>query len=60
MATSGRKGTAKLNELLEIERRVQERWAKEKAFEVDAPEPGSEEEKWVQQQQQQQQKHMFD
>ena len=36
-----RKGTAKLNELLAIERKVQERWQKEKAFERDAPPAGS-------------------
>jgi leucyl-tRNA synthetase len=40
-----RKGTAKLNELLDIERRIQERWEREKTFELDAPEPGSEEAK---------------
>jgi leucyl-tRNA synthetase len=32
-----RKGTAKLNEFLEIEQRVQERWAQEHVFEMDAP-----------------------
>ena len=42
-----RKGTAKLNELLDIEQKVQERWEQEKIFEIDAPEPGSEEAKWV-------------
>jgi leucyl-tRNA synthetase len=36
-----RKGTAKLNEFLEIERQVQERWKNERVFEVDAPEPGT-------------------
>ena len=36
-----RKGTAKLNELLDIERSVQERWEKDGIFEEDAPEPGS-------------------
>ena len=40
-----RKGTAKLNELLDIEQKVQERWEQEKIFEIDAPEPGSEEAK---------------
>jgi len=38
-----RKGTAKLNELLEIERQVQQRWRDEHVFEMDAPAPGSEE-----------------
>jgi len=38
-----RKGTAKLKELLEIERQVQQRWMEERVFEVDAPEPGSDE-----------------
>ena len=38
---ASRKGTAKLNELLDIERSVQERWEREKIFEEDAPEPGS-------------------
>lgn len=38
-----RKGTAKLRELLEIERQVQQRWQEQHVFEVDAPEPGSEE-----------------
>jgi hypothetical protein len=40
-----RKGSAKLNQLKEIERKVQERWAKERIFEVDAPKPGSAEAK---------------
>jgi len=38
-----RKGTAKLKELLEIEHQVQQRWQDEHVFEIDAPEPGSEE-----------------
>jgi len=38
-----RKGTAKLKELLDIERRVQQRWQDERVFEIDAPEPGSKE-----------------
>ena len=42
---SARKGTVKLNELIDIELQVQERWAREKVFEMDAPEPGSEEAK---------------
>ncbi len=45
MAGASRKGTAKLNELLEIERKVQERWAQEKVFEEDAPKPGTPESK---------------
>lgn len=36
-----RKSTAKLDELLSIERQMQERWEKEKVFEVDAPKQGS-------------------
>ena len=40
-----RKGTAKLNDLLEIERQVQERWKKEKVFEKNAPPLGSKEAK---------------
>ncbi|KAK2170434.1 hypothetical protein LSH36_3g30089 [Paralvinella palmiformis] len=40
-----RKGTAKLRELLDIEKKVQEKWETEKVFEVDAPKPGSEEAK---------------
>ena len=35
---SSRKGTAKLNELLDIQRSMQEKWEKEKIFEEDAPE----------------------
>ena len=37
----GRKSTAKLNEILAIERRVQELWEAEKVFEEDAPQPGT-------------------
>ena len=37
---SGRKGTAKLNEILDIEQRVQEKWTKARVFEKDAPKPG--------------------
>lgn len=33
---SGRKGTAKLNELLEIEQRVQQKWDRQKVFQKDA------------------------
>ena len=33
-----RKGTAKLNDLLDIELQVQERWYNDKVFESDAPE----------------------
>ena len=40
-ATGGRKGTAKLNELLQIEKDVQKQWADGKVFEVDAPAQGS-------------------
>ncbi|XP_064636547.1 leucine--tRNA ligase, cytoplasmic-like isoform X2 [Lineus longissimus] len=43
--TTARKGTAKLNELLDIEKRVQEKWVREKIFELDAPAPGSDEAK---------------
>lgn len=42
---AARKGTAKLSELLAIEKKVQEKWQKEKAFERDAPPAGSEESK---------------
>ncbi len=45
--TMERKGTAKLRELLEIERNIQEKWEKEQVFSVDAPPPGSAESKWV-------------
>jgi len=38
-----RKGTAKLKELLEIEHQVQQQWQEQHVFEVDAPEPGSQE-----------------
>ena len=38
-----RKGTAKLRELLEIEHQVQQQWQEQHVFEVDAPEPGSQE-----------------
>ena len=41
MSGSNRKGTAKLNELLDIQREVQERWEAAKVFEEDAPQPGS-------------------
>ena len=44
---AGRKGTVKLNELLRIERAMQEKWESEKVFEMDAPEAGSEEDKYV-------------
>jgi len=42
-AMAQRKGTAKLKELLEIEHQVQQRWQEQHVFEVDAPEPGSQE-----------------
>ena len=32
-----RKGTAKLSEIRNIEKEMQEKWAKEKVFELDAP-----------------------
>lgn len=38
---AGRKSTAKLSEILEIECQVQERWEAEKIFEEDAPLPGT-------------------
>ena len=38
---ASRKGTAKLNELLDIERSMQEKWEREKTFEEDAPVLGS-------------------
>ena len=37
-----RKGTAKLSEIRNIEKEMQEKWAKEKVFELDAPD-----DKWV-------------
>lgn len=40
-ATTNRKGTVKLNELLRIEQEMQEKWEREKVFEENAPEPGS-------------------
>ena len=36
-----RKSTAKLTEILDIERQVQQRWEAEKIFEEDAPKPGT-------------------
>lgn len=42
-----RKGTAKLTELLAIEEEMQKRWAEDRAFELDAPDPGSEDAKYV-------------
>ncbi|XP_013388845.1 leucine--tRNA ligase, cytoplasmic isoform X1 [Lingula anatina] len=45
MVSVERKSTAKLTEIREIEKQMQERWAREKAFEIDAPEPGSSESK---------------
>jgi len=38
-----RKGTAKLKELLEIERQVQQQWQEQRVFETDAPQHGSQE-----------------
>ena len=46
-AASGRKGTAKLNELLKMQQVAQERWQRENIFEIDAAEPGSDEAKCV-------------
>ena len=43
--TTNRKGTAKLTELLDIQASMQKKWQDEKAFEIDAPKPGSKEEK---------------
>lgn len=40
-----RKGTAKLTELLQIEEQMQQKWDKEKMFEMDAPEAGTPESK---------------
>lgn len=44
---TARKGTAKLNELLDIEQLVQENWKRDKVFEADGPAPGSDEAKYV-------------
>ena len=38
--TTERKSTAKLDELLDIERQMQEKWDTQRIFEVDAPRPG--------------------
>lgn len=43
--SSERKSTAKLDEMLEIEKSVQQKWKDEKIFEVDAPCPGAKDEK---------------
>jgi len=40
-----RKSTAKLDELLDIEKQMQKKWADTKSFELDAPKPGSAEAK---------------
>ena len=45
-AGSGRKGTSKLNELQKMEQVAQERWQRERIFEIDAAEPGSDEDKY--------------
>lgn len=42
-----RKGTAKLNDLLDIELQVQERWYNDKVFESDAPEGDFDDSKYV-------------
>ena len=44
-ASGGRKGTAKLNELLKMQEVAQERWQRERVFEIDAADPGSAEAK---------------
>ena len=46
---AGRKGTHKLNELLDIQKKMQKKWAEERAFELDAAQPGSDESKCVKQ-----------
>ena len=46
-AAVNRKGTAKLNELLDIQEAIQKRWQDEKIFEIDAAKPGSDEDKFV-------------
>jgi len=38
MAAPGRKGTAKLSEIQEIEKEIQAKWERERTFENDAPE----------------------
>ena len=45
-SASGRKGTAKRNELIKIQEVAQERWQRERIFEIDAAEPGSDEAKY--------------
>lgn len=35
---ANRKGTAKLSEIRNIEKEMQEKWEREKVFELDAPE----------------------
>ncbi|CAG9091449.1 unnamed protein product [Plutella xylostella] len=47
MAALDRKGTFKVEYLQEIERKVQERWEKEKIFEVEAPNDGKPHEKFM-------------
>ena len=44
---SERKSTAKLDELLEIEKSMQKKWLDEKTFEVDAPSVGAQDETYV-------------
>ena len=36
-AATGRKGTAKLNQFLQIEKEIQKKWEEECTFECDAP-----------------------
>ncbi|KAL0884166.1 hypothetical protein ABMA27_016174 [Loxostege sticticalis] len=47
MATLDRKGTFKVEYLQDIERKVQERWEKEKIFEMEAPSDGKAHEKFM-------------
>ncbi|KAI5636626.1 tRNA synthetases class I (I, l, M and v) domain-containing protein [Phthorimaea operculella] len=47
MAALDRKGTFKVEYLQEIEKEVQERWEKEKIFEMEAPEDGKPHEKFM-------------
>ena len=47
-SSSGRKGTAKLTEMLDIQHNIQQKWEQEKVFEVNAPPVGSKEAEYVQ------------
>ena len=44
---AARKGTHKLNELLDIQTEVQKKWEKTKVFEIDAADVGTDESKLV-------------